>query len=117
MGLYGFDTAHKSGDFSGSALTARLETAEIASEDGSVLYCDNVRPLVQGATATNTVYLATRSTLTTDHTYTSGVTQNSVTGEHNLRDAARYMRFRVDIAGGFEHALGVRVKIKSGGVR
>ena len=117
LGLYGFDTAHKSGDFSGSALTARLETAEVASEDGTVLYCDNVRPLVQGSTATNTVYLATRNTLTTDHTYSSGVTQNSATGEHNLRDAARYMRFRVDIAGGFDHALGVRAKVKSGGVR
>ena len=115
--MYGFDTAHKSGDFSGSALTARLETAEVASEDGTVLYCDNVRPLVQGSTATNTVYLATRNTLTPAHTYSSGVTQNSATGEHNLRDAARYMRFRVDIAGGFDHALGVRAKVKSGGVR
>lgn len=117
LGLYGFDTAHKSGNFTGAALTARIETAEIASEDGSVMFCNGVRPLVQGSTATNTVYLASRNTLTSDHSYSSGVVQNSTTGEHDLRENSRYFRFRVDIAGGFDHAMGVRASIKTGGVR
>lgn len=50
------------------------------------------------------------------YSFGSGATANSI-GEHNFRKAARYMRFRCDIAGGFERAVGVRVNVKSNGVR
>ena len=85
-------------------------------EDMDMLFLDRVRPLVEGATATNTVFMATRNTLNTDFTYGSGVTQNTI-GEHNFRVPARYIRLRLDIANGFEKAVGVRANIKSGGIR
>ena len=116
-GLYGFNTSHKSGDFTGTALTARLESEEVGSENTNILTCNNVLPLVEGSTATNTVYVATRANQNSDITYSSGVTVNSATGQHNLRKSARYMRFRVDIAGGFDHALGVRANIAAKGLR
>ena len=106
LALFVFDTNNKSGTFNGSALTARIETGEVATEDMELLFCDRVRPLVTGATATNTVFLATRDSLNSDFTYTSGQTVNNI-GEHNFRKTARYMRFRVDIAGGFDEAIGV----------
>ena len=116
-GLYGFNTSHRSGDFTGAALTARLESEEVGSENTNILTCNNVLPLVEGSTATNTVYVATRANQNSDITYSSGVTVNSATGQHNLRKSARYMRFRVDIAGGFDHALGVRANIAAKGLR
>ena len=111
-----FNTEHKSGTFGGSALTARLETGEIMSDDMDMLFLDRVRPLVEGSTATNTVYLATRNTLNSDFTYGSGVTQN-VIGEHNFRTPSRYIRLRLDIANGFEKAVGLRANLSTGGVR
>jgi len=116
LAAYVFNTEHKSGTFGGSALTARLETGEIMSDDMDMLFLDRVRPLVEGATATNTVYLATRNTLNSDFTYGSGVTQN-VIGEHNFRTPSRYIRLRLDIANGFEKAVGVRANLSTGGVR
>ena len=116
LALFVFDTNNKSGTFNGSALTARIETGEVATEDMEFLFCDRVRPLVTGANATNTVYLATRDSLNSDFTYSSGQTVNSI-GEHNFRKSARYIRFRVDIAGGFDEAIGVRANLDSRGRR
>ena len=116
LALYVFDTLHKSGTFGGSALTARIETGEIATESMDMMYCDKVRPLVLGGTATNTVYLASRDNLNSDITYSSGVSANSI-GEHNFRASHRYLRFRVDIAGGFDKAIGVRANLDTRGRR
>ena len=89
----------------------------MASENTNVLTCNNVLPLIDGGTAVNTVYVATRANQNSDISYSSGVTVNSATGQHNFRKSARYMRFRVDIAGGFDHALGVRASIAAKGLR
>lgn len=117
LALYGFDTSNKSGAFNGAVKTARLETTELALPDGSTFFCNSTRPLVQGdGSGTNTVYLGTRNLLDANYSFGSGATANSI-GEHNFRKAARYMRFRCDIAGGFERAVGVRVNVQSNGVR
>jgi len=113
--LWGFDTTHKSGAFSGPALTATLETAEVGNPDASMIYVNGARPLVSGD-ATNTVYVGTRNTQNASYTYNSGISANSI-GEHNTRKAGRYLRFKVDIAGGFAHAQGIRARIKRNGIR
>ena len=86
------------------------------SDDMSMLYCNRIRPLVEGATATNTVYMATRNTLNSDFTYGSGVTVNTI-GEHDFRIPSRYIRLRLDIADGFDKAVGLRANINTGGIR
>ena len=117
LALYGFDTANKSGAFNGAAKTARLETTEMSLPDGSIFFCNSTRPLVQSdGSGTNSVYLGTRNLLDANYSFGSAATANSI-GEHNFRKAARYMRFRCDIAGGFERAIGVRVNVKANGVR
>ena len=116
LALYVFDTDNKSGTFGGSALTARIETGEIATDQMNFLFCDRIRPLVLGQNAVNTVFIGSRDTLNSDITYSSGVTVNSI-GEHNFRSAHRYIRLRVDIANGFDKAIGVRANIVSRGRR
>ena len=116
LALYVFATDHKSGTFGGAALTARIETGEIASGEKEYVYCDGVRPVVAGGSATNTVYIATRNNLNEDITYSSGVTASAI-GDHNFRSTSRYMRFRVDIAGGFDEAIGVQANIETKGRR
>jgi len=115
LALWGFDTAHKSGTFTGTPLTARLETTELASPDGSTIFTNGARSLVDGSGAV-TLYAGSRDLLTNTYAYNAGVGQNAI-GEHNFRLAARYMRFRTDITGGFDHAIGVRVAQKLSGVR
>ena len=116
LSLWGFDTAHKSGSFSGSALTARLETTELITPEERQIVTKSARPIVEGSSATNTLYVGTRDRLTDNYAFTAGRTANSI-GEHNIRASGRYMRFRTDIAGGFDHAKGVRVEYRTNGVR
>lgn len=116
LSLWGFDTAHKSGSFSGPALTARIETAEIGSPDASMLYVNGVRPLIDGDGATNSVYVATRDVQNDSTTFAGPFSANSI-GEHNMRKAGRYFRFRVDVSGGFDRATGVLARAKSNGIR
>jgi hypothetical protein len=116
LGLYGFGTDNKSGTFAGMPLTATVETIEMARDDSQIIRCNNMRPLVQGASAVNTMSIGTRNTLNSDYTFNTGVTANAI-GEHNTRAAARYMRFRNEISGGFERAVGVRINVDGGGVR
>ena len=113
---YAFSTAHKSGTFEGSALTSRLETGEISSGSLNTLFCNNVRPIVEGTTATNTLYIASRNTLQNNISYSSGVTVNDI-GNHPFRVQGRFLRFRIDTAGGFEHAVGLRAELIEKGAR
>lgn len=116
LSLWGFDTTHKSGSFSGSALTATLETAEVGNPDSSMIYVNGIRPLVDGDGASNRVYVGTRDVQNNNYSYGNSIFPNSI-GEHNTRAAARYFRFRVDISGGFERAIGMRARAKSNGIR
>ncbi len=116
LALYGFNTANKSGAFNGPALTSRLETTELARSDGQLTYVDSMRPLVQSNSATNTLYVGTRNNLNDPIVYSNAVVAN-VIGEHNHRAAARYIRCRVDTAGGFDLATGVRIKAQANGIR
>jgi len=116
LALYGFDLTHASGSFGGTALTSRLETAELALEDAAMIFVNSMRPLVQGTGSTNTVYVGSRDSLTDSVVYGSAITANTI-GEFNTRDVGRYMRFRCDTAGGFDHAVGMRVSAQAMGIR
>jgi hypothetical protein len=115
--LSGFDSSHRQINFTGSAMTAVLETGEMQ------LYPDNradvtlVRPVVDGSSATCTVQMGTRNTQTSSYSYASAVAANS-TGNCPVRSNARYHRIRANVSGGFNHAIGVElVKAAKAGER
>lgn len=115
LSLWGFDTTHKAGAFGGAAMDATIETAEVGTPDAGMIYVNGMVPLIDGST-TNTVYVASRNTQNADYSYGAGIAANSI-GEHNTRTAARYLRFKVDTSGEFNHAKGVRARIRNNGIR
>lgn len=108
--LYGFDTSFRYGSFSGPALDAVVETEEHGGNDRT--YISAVRPHVEGGTPT--VQIATRDNLT-DNVTLSAEASLAATGRANVRSNSRYARVRVNISGGFDHAVGVEVTGRKAG--
>lgn len=105
--LSGFDSAHKQVNFTGAALTALLETKEAQIFEGQRAKITRLRPVIDGS-GTITIQLGTRNLLSESVTYGSAISVDS-TGNCPLRSNARYHRARVNIAGGFNDAMGVDV--------
>jgi hypothetical protein len=105
--LSGFNADHKQVNFTGSALTARLEPGEIQPYPSSRSLINLVRPIVEG-TGTMTIQMGTRNLQSESVTYGSAVSANS-TGNCPVRSNARYQTIRLNISGGFEHAQGIEI--------
>lgn len=106
--LAGFNTSHKLGTFTGTALSATIETMEKQINEGYRTEVNLVRPAVEGATATTTIQLGTRNKQSDSVTYSNAVSENSA-GNFSFRSNARFHRARVNISGGFDHAQGIEV--------
>lgn len=114
--LSGFNADHKQVNFTGSALTAMLETQEAQLIENNRTLISLVRPVVDGS-GTVTVQMGTRNLHSESVTYASAVSVNS-TGNCPMRSNARYHRARVNISGGFNHAQGIEVvKASRAGIR
>ena len=117
LSLGAFSTAHNSGTFDGTALSATIDTKELDSgEAGMALYVDQARPIVEGGQATISIQHGTRDRLTDNVTWSSATTINN-NGTFDIRNGARFHRFRTSITGGFDKAMGVDVRVKSHGLR
>ena len=125
--LTGFNTDHKMGTFTGTTLTASLETAEFTIADmvaeellakfaGRRAFVNGIRPLLHGGTAT--VALKTRNLQSDSVTTGSTISQNTETGICHPRTDARYFRALVQNTGDFNFAVGVDITdIKPSGGR
>ncbi len=117
LSLQAFDSSHKSAKFDSTPLVAQLDTTEMSAPDNSRMYTNSVRPIVEGTPGTSTtVSIGSRNQANENVVFTSARALNSI-GEANIRLNSRYQRYRLNIAGGFEHATGVKVQSKSGGRR
>lgn len=113
LAVQAFDSGHRSGTFDGDALGATLITRELAI-DSKVGETSLVRPIGDGGTTT--VQLGHRATPQETVSF-SNATPINRTGGAPVRKAARYQRYRVNITGGFNHAVGVEVEGRQGGAR
>lgn len=103
-----FDSLHQAATFAGAPLTAILETAEQRSMVNERLYINNLRPIIEGSAATViTGEVGYRDRLSDNVNYTFAKGENGINGQINVRRNARFMRYRLNITGGFDHALGV----------
>lgn len=118
LSFVGFNPSHIVGTFGGAALTAEIDTTEAAASEVGRGFVNGVRPVVESNVAT-TVQIAplTRNLPTDAPVLGSFVGVNTSTGQADMRTNARYMRYRVKIAGGFTHATGVSLVAKKRGRR
>jgi hypothetical protein len=103
--LSGFDSNHKQVNFTGSAMTALIETQEAQITPGRRTNVRRIRPIVDGS-GTTTIQMGTRNLLSESVSYASAASVNS-NGDCPVRSNARYHRARVNISGGFNDAQGI----------
>lgn len=119
LSFIGFDPDHVAGNFGGDALVAEIDTGEFSpGSDRKRAYVSGVVPQVEGNSST-TIQVApvTRNLLTANPVQGSYQNVNQSTAQADMRVNARYMRYRVKIAGGFDHATGVELVTKMRGRR
>lgn len=113
----GVDTGHRITRFTGDDMTARFITGEGQLVQDARAFVRAIRPLVQGNSSTSiTAYTGTRDRLIDSVTWSSGVAMNSI-GVCPMRSNGRYHRMRIDVAGGFDRAMGGDVDFVREGVR
>ena len=107
IAINAFDDTHKSGEFSGTAMPAILETTEQQLVVNKRVHVSRVRPEIEGA-GTLTVQAGTRESQDDSVTFGSTATIARDNG-YPMRAQARYHRFRANISGGFTRAQGINV--------
>lgn len=105
-----FGNDHALGTFSGSAATARFDSAEYDMNPFGYLFVNGVRPRVTGNPTGVTVALANRENQDNEsRTFGSSVTRTTRTGVCDFRDNLKFGSMRLEIAGGFTKALGLDI--------
>lgn len=118
LNIMAFDSDNKSATFSGSALTACIDTREISHGSQERLFVNSLRPLVEGDSNTAiTVQVGSRNKLDSNSAFSIAKSLNGINGECSLRVNARYQRYRLNISGGFQHANGVKIQHAETGAR
>ncbi len=104
--LSAFNSDHKLGHFTGTAMDGVIETAEFQPVDGQRTEITRITPLVDGGT--HTVQMGTRETQAGTISWGNAVSEND-SGECPTRSNSRYHRIRVNTSGDFNDAMGVKV--------
>ncbi len=115
----GFDTSHRQGFFTGTALEATIETGDNQANQGRKTMVRGARPMVEGTSVTPKLKLKYRDSTASAHIVGSDVTANS-SGYCNFRVNARYHRFVMTIpaASSWDRALGIDdIKVSAMGAR
>lgn len=111
--MSGFSTNNKLGNFNGSALQATLETVELQHTPGQRTNVTKVRPIVNSngsVTASVTLQVGTRDLQTNMTSWSTSANLNTTDSTFSIRENARYHKYRLHIASGFNHAQGVTVE-------
>lgn len=114
VSLTAFNTSHQLCTFQGSAKQAVLETVEVGENQRMI--GANVRPLVSGTPTTVSLQHGYRNAQDANVTFGLQKSVNDA-GVVNFRNSGRYSRFRMNVSGGFENAIGVDVEPIPGGLR
>jgi hypothetical protein len=104
--LFGFDPSHKSGAFSGPAMEAAIETAEVNPGKGTRSVIRSCRPLIDGGAPT--ISIGSRETQQGALAYGAAVGLTAA-GMAPVYSSGRYFRIRAVIPAGstWGHAQGV----------
>lgn len=113
--LAAFGVDHKLKFFNGPPMEAVIETAEISPFVARRASVTSVRPIVEG---TNDLFVSvlSRDDIASSPTQSVEATTNMI-GAANIWAQGRFLRTRVRIPNGFNHAIGVDTEFKREGVR
>lgn len=115
LNLAGFDSLNRLGYFDGQPLTASIETPEMPLR--GAMYVTRSYPLVDGDTNTTiTQNVVKRNTLTDSVTVGPDLPLRD-NGHSTVRSRSRHQRIRVNIAGGFDNAVGIDIDAERRGRR
>lgn len=118
INVQAFDSSNQGATFDGQPLTALIDTKEVSAQDNQRMFASSVRPMVEGeGGSTITVQVGKRNRLQDNVNFTVARGVNGINGEVNIRENSRYQRYRTNIAGGFLHANGVKVRASMTGGR
>ena len=104
--LSAFNSTHYAGTFTGSAMAATVDTGEVELNKGKRSSVQEVRPLVDGNTASVTI--GTRNLVSDTVSFGSAISQNA-SGFCPARTNANYHRFRITTSGSFNFMQGLKV--------
>lgn len=115
--LSGFDPSHRQVNFDGDAKTATFITGEAQIFPDARAFVRAIRPLIQGnGSTTITARVGKRDRLIDGVTFGAASIMNG-SGICPVRSNGRFQRVRMDIAGGFDRAMGFDVDAVREGVR
>jgi hypothetical protein len=97
------------GTLSGESLDAMIETGETAPNPFGYTFIRGIRPLVTGQPSAVTVQLGTRGRQDESRAYTNEISRTTRTGVCDFRNNGQFLTARVNIRGGFDHAIGLGV--------
>ncbi len=103
--LAAFDNQHRRAAFTGPQLTALIESGEYSLNPGGRAKVLGLRPLVDGQEPTIEAQIGSREDVYGPVAWGEKYTPNAVTGKINVRNNARYHRYRIH-ASDFEHIYG-----------
>ncbi len=113
--LAAFNTDHEHGLFSGTPLTAMVDSAEMSLNPGGLGFLKGVRPLVDGESPTVTVDVGIRNVPHGTITWEGPKAPFSANGVCNFRAKDRFHRVRLNVSGEFRHIYGGEVEWTPGG--
>lgn len=112
LNFLAFDDQNRAATFAGAPLEATIDTAEFIGPNARRVYVNSIRPIVNGGPETGIRASVGRRSFTPNNiTFSTSRGMNKI-GEANMRVNDRYLRFRLDITGGFTHAVGVQAMVR-----
>lgn len=116
--LGGFDNTHSFGLFNGSNLAITIDTGEFSGPNGTRVFVNGARPMVNTTTAVTTLSTARRDQLLGGALTFDAAVAQEITGVCPILADARYMRFRASVPAGasWTQALGVEIWRKAAGL-
>ena len=115
LGFVAFDAANRRASFTGTPLDAVIDPAEFGSP-GTRIFLNGLRPIVDG-TPTMTIQVGARDQQEAGNAVFGPETTLNPIGEADVLVDARYLRYRVNLSGSFDHAQGVEVLSRASGRR
>ena len=110
-----FANDHTIGTFSGTALTARFDTAEFDFNPMGYMFVRGVRPRVTGSPTGITIAISSRENQDDEsRTFGTATSRTARTGICDFRENVKYGSLRCEVIGGFDKALGLDVDGEAG---
>lgn len=115
ISLGAFDSSHRLSAFSGSALTAEVETSDIYVPKRKI-YLEKARSLVE-TTASTSIKHAGKELQSQGFDFGSTTYTENSFGEISLRKTARYHRIKQQVTAISDHLVGIEITFREAGTR